>query len=209
MIGFNGGLIGAARDITLYPSKPGIWSTAEQVNTQRVGNWLGFGAWQIQQFSSASTSAAVNGSIPNGSNPFWVDILPTNADLDYDAGTQGIIEAFDGNLDTNVYWTGNQYPGAGNVTRATRSLGFTPSLETIRIYGTNNGSVSYTVQLLDSSKTPISGTSRDIDQAAPGWHSVTVAGSAAFLEFSCTSGNGRRLRLAAIEVNGKILVNKT
>lgn len=42
MIGFNGGLIGASRSATTFPSKTGIWTPNEQVVVARAGAWSGW-----------------------------------------------------------------------------------------------------------------------------------------------------------------------
>ena len=39
MLGFNGGLIGAARNTTLNPSVPGVWTLEEQLKAKRAGLW--------------------------------------------------------------------------------------------------------------------------------------------------------------------------
>jgi hypothetical protein len=39
MIGFNGGLIGAARETSAIPSVPGVWTPREQLKAKRVNLW--------------------------------------------------------------------------------------------------------------------------------------------------------------------------
>jgi len=151
------------------------------------------------------TTNAVNGVIPNGGDPYWIDFLPTNADLDYDAGTTGMQRVHDGSTATEVYWVGSQY-STGNVLRARFDLRDYPTITSLRVFGGfSTNYVNYDYQLLDSSKTPISGTSGTF--GAVGWHSLTILGSPRYLEISTTSGNQHRHRLYAIEVNGTVLVN--
>lgn len=155
-----------------------------------------------------AVTAAVSGSVPNGGTPYWVDIIPTNADLGYTTGND-LDKAFDGNTTTNVYWVGDQYAN-GNVTRARFDLRDFPTITSLRVYSGGIGAsyISYNYQLLDNSKSAIAGTSGTFGTAQT-WHTIPLAGTPRYLEFSCTSGGNRRNRLNAIEVNGTILVNST
>ena len=166
--------------------------------------------WTVVNISSTAAnyanavSAASNGEIPNGGTPYWIDILPTNADLDYSGSD--FTKVHDGSTTTNVYWVGNEYT-AGNVLRARFDLRDFPSISTLRVYGGGYaGYVAYNYQLLDSSKSAISGTSGSFGTTHT-WHSLTISGSPRYLEISCTSGTSRRLQLYAIEVNGTVLAN--
>lgn len=200
MIGFNGGLIGKPNDATAFPSKPGIWTPLEQVSEASQDTWALL--W-LTRWTNTSVDTASSGIIPNGGDPYWIDIAPTNADLNYDSGSFAAVH--DGTLNTSVYWTGDQYT-TGNVTRARLDLR-NLSVKSLRIYASDTALTSYSVQLLDASKAAIPGTLRTIDSNTAAWHVMTVLGSPRYLEFSCTTGTGRRLRLYAIEVNGKILTN--
>lgn len=200
MIGFNGGLIGKPNDATAFPSKPGIWTPLEQVSEVLQGTWALL--W-LTTWTNTSVNTASSGIIPNGGDPYWIDIAPTNADLNYDSGSFAVVH--DGTLTTNAYWVGDEYT-AGNVTRARLDLR-NLSVNSLRIYASDAGFTPYSVQLLDASKAAISGTSRTLDSNTAAWHVMTVLGSPRYLEFSCTTGTNRRLRLHAIEVNGRILTN--
>ena len=151
-----------------------------------------------------AVATATNGEVPNGGTPYIVDVQPTNANLSY-GSSPGIEEVFNGVYNSGyVYWVGTQY-SSGNVTRARFDLRDFSSISTLRIYGGFSGYTAYNYQLLDSSKSAISGTSGSF--GAIGWHSLTISGSPRYLEISCTSGSNRRLRLYAIEVNGTILTS--
>ena len=151
-----------------------------------------------------AVATATNGEVPNSGTPYIVDVQPTNANLSY-GSSPGIEEVFNGVYNSGyVYWVGTQY-SSGNVTRARFDLRDFSSISTLRIYGGFSGYTAYNYQLLDSSKSAISGTSGSF--GAIGWHSLTISGSPRYLEISCTSGSNRRLRLYAIEVNGTVLTN--
>ena len=151
-----------------------------------------------------AVATATNGEVPNSGTPYIVDVQPTNANLSY-GSSPGIEEVFNGVYNSGyVYWVGTQY-SSGNVTRARFDLRDFSSISTLRIYGGFSGYTAYNYQLLDSSKSAISGTSGSF--GAIGWHSLTISGSPRYLEISCTSGSNRRLRLYAIEVNGTVLTS--
>lgn len=212
MIGFNGGLIGAKRTISIVASIPGVWTANEQCLSKRDGIWAS-NIVPVQNFMDDGADDAVDGVIPlTGGDPFWIDVVPANADLDY-SGSNSFNRAMDGSLSTRVYWTGDQY-SQGNVTQIRLELVpriISPGeISTVRIYGQSyNTSATYTpydAQLLDSNKTAISGTS--VSLVAPAqWHDIPVLGDPYYLEISCAAGNNRRLYLYAIEVNGSILID--
>lgn len=208
MIGFNGGLIGAKRTIGVGASIPGVWTANEQCLSKRDGIWASNFA-PVQNFMDDGATAAVGGIVPlTGADPFWIDIDPLNADLDY-SGTGTFNRCMDGSLSTYVYWTGNQYT-QGNVLRARLEL--VPrivapgEITSIRIYSSDIGYTPYDASLLDSSKVVISGTTTSLTLTGD-WHDIPVLGDPYYLEISCTSGSARRLRLYAIEVNGSILID--
>lgn len=64
MIGFNGGLIGKARDTATSPSVPGVWTLVEQLKAKRAGLWPPT-AGEDPYFSSVSLLLRGDGS--NGS----------------------------------------------------------------------------------------------------------------------------------------------
>jgi len=184
-------------------------SSASAFGTDSSGNG---NDWTVNNLSlgggyyAGTSEVAVNGVIPNGGDPYWIDFLPTDADIDYDTSTTGMQRVHDGNTASNeVYWVGDQLT-TGNVLRARFDLRDYPTITSLRVYGGfQAGYVNYDYQLLDSSKTPISGTSGTF--GVIGWHDLTILGSPRYLEISTTSGNSRRNRLYAIEVNGTVLVN--
>jgi len=212
MIGFNGGLVGAKRTIATGPSIPGVWTSNEQCLSKRDEIWAS-NFNPEQNFMDDGADDAVNGVIPlTGGNPLWIDVVPANADLDY-SGSNSFNRVMDGSLSTSVYWTGDQY-SQGNVTQIRLELVprivASGEISTVRIYGrtysTSSTYIPYDAQLLDSSKTAISGTS--VSLVAPvQWHNIPVLGDPYYLEISCSSGNARRLYLYAIEVNGSILID--
>ena len=158
-----------------------------------------------------SDATATNGEGPNGGTPYWVDILPTNADFEYHY-SYGLDRVHDGSLSTYLYWTGSEY-SVGNVVQARFDLRDFSTVTSVRIYGaqpfTGAGYSSYSARLLDSSKNVISNTTLVINNSTAQWNTVPVAGSPAFLEIFCSPdpSAAARLRLYAIEVNGRELVN--
>ncbi|ANS03374.1 hypothetical protein [uncultured Mediterranean phage uvDeep-CGR2-KM19-C184] len=158
---------------------------------------------------AGTSTTAVNGEIPNGGTPYWVDILPTNASLDYSGNS--FVNVHDGSGSTFVYLVGDEH-STGNVVRARFDLRDFSSVTSVRLEMLQfSGStyVDYQAQLLDASKSAISGTLVDLDLTAQGWKTIPVSGSPKFIEISCTSGGDRRLKLYAVEVNGSSLVNST
>jgi len=212
MIGFNGGLVGAKRTIETGPSISGIWTANEQCRSKRDGIWAS-NFNPEQNFMDDGATAAVGGVVPlTGSDPFWIDIDPLNADLDY-SGTGTFNRCMDGSLSTYVYWTGPDYT-AGRVLRIRLELvpRIVPEgeLSSLRIYGRtfSGGYESYTARLLDSSKNIISGTSVAINATAGAlWFSVPISGNPYYLELVPGTGSYPRLYLYAIEVNGSILID--
>ena len=160
-------------------------SSAAALGTDTSGNG---NDWTVNNLSLGggyyvgTAAAATNGVITNGGNPYWIDFLPTNADIDYVAGTTGMQPVHDGSTTTEVYWVGDQY-SSGNVLRARFDLRDYPTITSLRVYGGFSTSyVNYDYQLLDSSKSAISGTSGTF--GAIGWHSLTILGSPRYLEIS-------------------------
>lgn len=186
-------------------------ATATAVGKDRAGsnNWTPSG-FTVSSFSgatfvSAGTSVASGGTIANGGTPYWVDVLPTNANLAYSGAMSNV---HDGNLSSNTYWVGDEY-STGNVLRARLDLRDFPTVTSVRVYanGYGAGYVDYVAQLLDASKVAIAGTSVALSPTTAQWITVPVSGTPRFLEFSCTSGGSRRLNLYEIEVNGIVLAN--
>ena len=70
MLGFNGGLIGAARNTTLNPSVPGVWTLEEQLKAKRAGLWAA-NAGEDLYFGNVSLLLRGNGT--NGSTTFVDD----------------------------------------------------------------------------------------------------------------------------------------
>ena len=157
-----------------------------------------------------SDSSATNGEGPNGGTPYWVDILPTNADFEYHY-SYGLDRVHDGSLSNYLYWVGSEY-SVGNVIQARFDLRDFPTVTSVRIYGTqpfSGGYSPYSARLLDSSKNVISNTTLVINNSTAQWNTVPVAGSPAFLEIFCSPdpSSASRIRLYAIEVNGQHLIN--
>lgn len=212
MLGFNGGLIGSKRLIQQASSIPGVWTPNEQCLSIRDGVWAS-NFNPVQNFMDDGATAASGGVVPlTGGNPFWIDIDPLNADLDY-SGTSSFNRIMDGSLSTRVYWTGDGYT-AGRVLRIRLELvpRILPAgeLTSLRIYGGSyNTSTTYTpyeARLLDSTKTEISGTNTVL--VAPNqWHSIPITGDPYYLEMVPGNGNNQRAYIYAIEVNGTILVD--
>ena len=166
-------------------------------------------AGPVQNFMDDGADDAVNGVIPlTGGDPFWIDIVPANADLDY-SGSNSFNKVMDGSLSTRVYWVGTEYT-QGNVTQARLEL--VPrivapgEITSIRIFSDDIGYTPYDASLLDSSKVVISGTTTSLTLQND-WHDIPVLGDPYYLEISCTAGFHRRLYLYAIEVNGSILID--
>jgi hypothetical protein len=150
-------------------------------------------------------TSATSGEIPNGGTPYWIDILPTDADIYYGSGSS-MKNVHDDSTSSYVYWTGDQWTDNGNVMRARFDLRDYPTITTLRVYAGYTGSeTKYDYQLLNDTKTAISGTSGTFGSS--GWHTITLAGAPRYLEFSCSAGNDRRNYLGAIEVNGTILTD--
>jgi len=168
-------------------------------------------------YVSAGTTTASSGTVANGGTPYWVDVLPTNANLDaegysFDRVFDGILPATNGPPGL-IAWAGTQYPGQGDVTRARFDLRDFASITSVRIWCAKYQTLSgtYTIKLLDSSKVAISGTSVSPTNTTGymSWLTVPVSGSPAYIEFTVPAGNLYRLYMGAIEVNGTILLNNT
>lgn len=172
-------------------------------------NWtpynLNVGNMNPTTFVAPGVNDAVNGTIANGGTPYWIDVLPTSANLSYSGGT--MINVHDGNLSSYAYWVGDEYV-IGNVMQARLDLRDFPIVTSVRIYSVGiSGYVSYFARLLDASKNVIGGTTIDISPISLAWNSVPVAGSPRYLEIYTTSGIARRVFLHEIEVNGIRLTN--
>jgi len=116
---------------------------------------------------------AINGVDSTG---YWSGILPANADYDYgspgagEEATGTLADIFDNSLSTWVYWTGGVEYSQGNIAQADFDLrdfasatagGSGTGITQVRVYGGNpfsSGYVAYRMQLLDSNKNAISGT---------------------------------------------------
>ena len=154
---------------------------------------------------------AVNGVVAPTDDPFWIDILPTNADMHYATNnTDNMKLAHDGLTTTSVYWVGNLNDPTygGNVKRARFDLTSFGTITSCRVYGGfPTGYVNYEYRMLDSSKTEIPDSEGTF--GAYGWHTMQVTGNPKYIEISCehTTSTNTRHRLHAIEVNGVVLVN--
>ena len=175
-------------------------------------NWTPNNFEVNSQVYATNALTAVNGVLAPTSNPFWIDILPTNADMHYasSTNTDNMKLVHDGLTTTSAYWVGNLNSPSygGNVTRARFDLTSFGTITSCRVYGGFvTGYVNYKYRMLDSSKTEISGSEGTF--GGPSWHTMQVTGSPKYIEISCehrTSTNTRH-RTYAIEVNGNVLVN--
>lgn len=166
----------------------------------------------VQNFMDNNLTAATNGVAPlTGGTPFWTDISPLYADLDYSTNSS-FNNVMDGSTATRVYWTGSQYT-LGNVLNA--NLELVPRItgpgqvSSVRVFGGFNvvNYLPYTIKLLDENKTEIAGTGVNTSSTVIGWIEIPVIGVPYYLNFSTTVGPNRRFYLYAIEVNGSILVD--
>ena len=164
------------------------------------------------QIYATGDLTAVNGVLAPASNPFWIDILPTNADMHYASSnnSDNMLFVHDGLTSTSAYWVGNLNSPTygGNVKRARFDLRSFGNITSCRVYGGfAAGYVNYKYRMLDSSKTEIAGSDGTFGVA--GWHSMQVTGNPEYLEISCehTTSTDTRHRTYAIEVNGVVLVN--
>lgn len=161
-----------------------------------------------KNYVNPTAQDAVNGEIQNGATPYWVDVVPANADLNYQGNAFSRVHS--SNASQTVYWVGSQYSN-GNVTQARFDLRDFPTVTSVRIYGEQpyigTNYHPYSARLLDSNKNVISNTTLVINNSNPQWLTVPVAGSPAFLEIYAPTNPGARLHLGGIEVNGQHLVN--
>ena len=161
-----------------------------------------------KNYVNPTAQYAVNGEIQNGATPYWVDVVPANADLNYQGNAFSRVH--NSNASQTVYWVGSQYSN-GNVTQARFDLRDFPTVTSVRIYGEQPyigaNYHPYSARLLDSNKNVISNTTLVINNSNPQWLTVPVAGSPAFLEIYAPTNPGARLHLGGIEVNGQHLVN--
>ena len=156
---------------------------------------------------------ATGTQIPNSQGqPYWTDISPADASLDFN-NSSTIQNAFDGDLTTMVYWVGDEY-STGNILSGTFDLRDFPTVTSVEVLsagGSPNLEHSYTVELLDSNKNAIAGTSVKTSQAplgSPEWVSAPVSGTPRYMRISTTPLSGsvyKRLYLYAIRINGEIL----
>lgn len=156
---------------------------------------------------------ATNGVAPNGGTPYWVDIVPSNANLNYWSGSglqYGFYEVHDNSLSEYLYWTGSSY-STGNVTQARFDLRDYSTVSSVRIYARHvSASASYpayVARLLDSNKNVINNTSISITNTTVQWLTIPVSGSPAFVEIYAPTPANARVHFHAIEVNGTQLTN--
>ena len=161
---------------------------------------------------------AENGTIPASGSPYFVDILPANADLNYGSpsgGTTGggsnTFNLFDGDLtNTWVYWTGSAEYSQGNVQRARFDLrDFNVTSVRVRC-ATISGYYGYKFRLLDSGKNVIANTTVQVTSTSSSWLNVPVSGTPRYLEIFTDQDFPSvypRVYLYAIQVNGTTLVN--
>ena len=170
-------------------------------------------------YASDEQITAVNGTIPASGNPYFVDIVPSNADLNYGSpggGTAGggtnTFNLFDGDLNnTWVYWTGANEYTQGNVSRARFDLRDFPTVSSVRVRClTLSGYYGYKFRLLNSSKSVISGTTVQVTSTTSSWLNIPVSGTPRYLEIYTDLDYPSvlpRVYLYGIEVNGTILTN--
>ena len=167
----------------------------------------------VSGYWADSVYTATGGEIPNSQGQVYItDVQPADASVDY-TNAHTIQNAFDGDLSTYIYLVGDDYT-TGNVMSMTfdlRDYDDIQSLELLTAGGSPNTDHSYTVELLDASKTLIAGTqvkTSQIAYATPEWVSVPVSGTPRYFRLWTTPKAGdvyKRLYLFAISVNGKIL----
>lgn len=210
MIGFNGGLVGKARDTGSTPSLPGVWTLGEQIKAKRASSWAS-NFVPTQNFLNSNVTTQTSGTAAlTGADPFWIDITPSNATFDYFGGA--LNKTMDGNTTTTyVYWVGSDHP-AGGITRirlelVPRIISPSSDITTVRFYSSGfSGYGVYTARLLDASKALIANTSANSPAGGASWTTVPVTGFPCYLEF-VPSGINPRMFLFAIEINGSILVD--
>ena len=162
-----------------------------------------------------NVNQATSGEVSNSQGQVYItDVVPDNAYFDY-SRVASIQNLFDGDLSTYNYMVGVGEYGTGNVESLTfdlRDYNDLQSLELLTGGGSPNTDHSYTVELLDSSKTLIAGTQVKTSQAAyatPEWVSVPVSGTPRYMRLwsvpYTTDGIYKRLYWFAIRINGQIL----
>jgi len=176
-------------------------------------------------YAPTTQDSAVNDIIPTSGNPYWIDISPANADLDY--YNENYFPIHDGNSNTYVYWVGpNEYTN-GNVESATFDLrnfaaasvgGSGTGITDVRVYASQPFSgggynyVHYTAQLLDVNKNPIANTQVSLNSTSLQLIQLPNSNNsnARYLRFK-TSANYPsaypRLFLSRIYVNGQYVDN--
>ena len=194
-------------------------STAAALGTDTSGNG---NDWTVNNISNTvagktyalSGHTATNGVAPNGGTPYWVDIVPSNANLNYWSASNlnyGFYEVHDSSLTESLYWTSTSY-STGNVTQARFDLRDFPTVSSVRIYARHvNGNTTtypaYVARLLDSNKNVINNTSVSITSSTAQWLTIPVTGSPAFVEIYAPTPANARVYFHAIEVNGTVLTN--
>ena len=103
MIGFNGGLIGAAREISVNQSVPGVWTPREQCDAVRRNIWPNFVPPIVTDGLVLHLDAGNNASYP-GSGNTWTDLSGNgnNGTLVNNVGytsSNGGALTFDGSFD--------------------------------------------------------------------------------------------------------------
>ena len=193
---------------TLTPAEPYFYNTSLLLHgdgtngsTDFVDSTGIFGKFYVNN----GTRLAVNGEVPNGGTAYWVDILPSNAIVNYHS--LDFDRVHNGSVTSGVYWVGSSYT-TGNVTQARFDLRDFPTVTSVRIYAAGiSGYNPYEARLLDSNKNVISNTTVTFNNSTFQWVTVPVTGSPAFIEFYPSSTNPR-FYLNAIEVNGQHLISK-
>ena len=157
---------------------------------------------------------AVNGEAPNGGSPYWVDIVPSNANLNYWSMSNlnyGFYEIHDSSLSENLYWTSTSY-STGNVTQARFDLRDYSTVSSVRIYArhviASASYPAYVARLLDSNKNVINNTSISVTNTTAQWLTIPVSGSPAFVEIYAPNPVNARIQFHAIEVNGSQVISK-
>lgn len=145
--------------------------------------------------------------VPNGGTPYWTDVVPPGASLDYNEQHQGLALVHDASDDTHVYWVGNEY-GRGNVSLAWLDLRDLMPISSIELLVATSGFTGYKVSCYNSARELISGTVHDLNAPTKNWISLPTHETARFLEFDGRYGTtGVRLWFYGIKVNGTRLIN--
>ena len=178
-------------------------------------------------YASTEQETAVNGSIPASGDPYWIDISPADADLNYNTVAPNRFPVHDGSNSTYVYWVGPTEYNTGNVEMATFDLrdfaaaaagGTGTGITDVRVRGYQPFSgggynyVHYNAVLLDKDKNPINNTILAISNTSVQLRQLPNSNNsnARYLKFY-TSANYPsaypRLNLYRIQVNGQFVDN--